>query len=71
MMQEAVLEMLHKAIEEIESGRARGCFLACFGPEDDDVFSVSACEPEIRNLVIDQARAILADIESIHHGKMS
>ena len=62
-MREKVLEVLRHAISEIEAGRSRGCFVACFGPEDEDLLSVSACDPGIRDLVIAAAEAMLADIK--------
>jgi len=62
-MKKEIVEMLRQAIEEIESGRARGCFMACFGENKEDQFSVSGCEPEIRDTVIAVAEEMLADIK--------
>jgi hypothetical protein len=62
-MKDQVLEVLRYAISELEAGRARGCFVACFGPEDEDLFSISACDPGIRDLVVAEAEAMLASIK--------
>ena len=59
-----IIAMLKTAIEEIESGRARGCYLACFGPGDDDIFSISGCAREIRHLLIAEAEELLEDLKA-------
>jgi hypothetical protein len=70
-MKEEIVRLLRLAIEEVESGRARGCFVACFGPEPDDKFSISACEPAIRDIVIEEAKEMLEDIKGKHMMNMN
>ena len=55
--------MLRQAVRDVESGEARGVSLVVIGSEDED-YSVSACDPLVRDRVEARLSLMLDDVRS-------